>query len=181
MKQKIYPTTTCQDSSKNSVDHQFHPLTRFGEEELYQAYKDMNESISSYTDVEVQPLLPKRVIELLSHREILKFSYQFPERFFAQLWSYGIPLVIMGVGANLQLSWTPEYFISHHGHRKCIVEETSTGNERQATVAEFFTSYGNHNKSRPVEKLKVSEIGNFSPASMLIFDVKKGLASNRRI
>lgn len=156
-KQKMYSTTICQGSSGNPLDHQFHPLTRFGEEELHQAYKDMNESISSYTDVEVQPLLPKRVIELVSHREVLKFSYQFPERFFGQLWSHGIPLVIMGVGAKLQLSWTPEYFVSHYGDKKCTVEETSTSNERQTTVAEFFTSYGNYNKFRPVEKLKVSE------------------------
>lgn len=116
----------------------------------------MSESISKYTDVEVRPPLPKRIADLALNREILKFSYQFPERFFGQIWSYGIPLVIMGVGAKLQLSWTPEYFIANYGHKKCVLEETSSGNEREATVAEFFTSYGHYEKSRPVEKLKVS-------------------------
>lgn len=136
----------------------------------------MNREIADYTNVEVRPPLPERVLDLISSREILKFSYQFPERFFGHLWSYGVPLVIMGVGAKLQLSWTPEYFVHNHGHQVCTLEETSTGSTRQATVAEFFTSYGNYQKSRPVEKLKVSRNG-FSLIFTLIFTAK-GLATD---
>lgn len=178
IKQRRYSTITCQCFSKHPLDHQFHPLTRFDKDELYKAYYDMSETVSSHADTEVQPPLPKKIIDLVLNREILKFSYQFPERFFGQLWSYGIPIVIMEVGARLQLSWTPEYFINNHGDKKCTLEETSTGNERRATVAEFFTSYGNYNKFRPVEKLKVSEKGNFLSTSILIFNARKGLASD---
>lgn len=173
MKQKRYSVIICQGSSENPLDHQFQPLTRFGEEELHQAYCDMNGSASHSADAEIRSPLPKKITDLVINREVLKFSYQFPERFFGQLWSYGIPLVIMGVGAKLQLSWTPEYFIHNHGHKKCTLEETSGGNQREATVAEFFTSYGNYNKFRPVEKLKVGEKGNSSSASVLILNPKK--------
>lgn len=161
----MFSTIPCQLSM--DYGHQFHPLSRFSKPELDDAYSDARNMSASPIKPESRHPLPDRVIDAVSSRTIIKCPYNLSEEYFERLWSHGIPLVITptsDVGPELQLAWTPQFFIDMYGDKKCFVEDTSTGVPRKTTVAEFFSLFGQHDPNRPVEKLKVC---NFSTTNQL--------------
>lgn len=153
-RQKRYSATYCQRLTE-SFDHRFYPLTRFSETELQDVLSDVEKSSVAAIDVDPYPL-PDDIVNMVADRKVLKFPYEFPEQSFERLWSYGIPLVIMGVGTKLQLPWSPKYFSDTYGHKRCTVEDTSTGKERKTSVAEFFELFDKcSDELGSVEKIKV--------------------------
>ncbi|KAF9462616.1 hypothetical protein BDZ94DRAFT_1366125 [Collybia nuda] len=85
---------------------------------------------------------------------MIKCSSNLPEEQFMKIWSYGLPLLIVDVWHNFQLSWTPQYFINKQGRKWCMVEDTSSGIGRKAHVADFFSLFGQCDPTKPVKRLK---------------------------
>lgn len=152
--QNMHFSIICQDCvGMRSISHKFRPVTRFHVEQLREVLAAIKGTSISMVSSEIP--LP-RLAGYVMQREAIKLLYHVSEETFEGIWSQGVPIVVMGVGINLQLAWSPEYFIENHGNKNCVVEETSTGTERKTTVAEFFRSFGRYDQHRPVERLKVS-------------------------
>lgn len=129
-------------------------MSRFDEVELSKALLDVQDIVRT-TGIPTPSPLPDEVVECVRRRERINFPYEFSEENFAKVWSHRIPLVIIGVGINLQLGWSPEYFKRNYGHVLCDVEDTLTSEKQEVSVTDFFTSFGNYDVSRPVQRLKV--------------------------
>lgn len=127
-------------------------MTRFDKGELDRVLSDVKN-----TNIESENLMHLPSISgYEKQRETVKLLYDTSEEVFGEIWSRGVPIVVMGVGSKLQIAWSPEYFMSNYGGLNCTVEETAGGTGRTTTVAEFFASFGKYDKSRVVERLKVS-------------------------
>lgn len=129
-------------------------MTRFDGGELREVLHDVKNVIGEDENPHIRP--PGIQSGYGEQREAIKLLYDSSEEVFKEIWTHGIPVVVMGVGSKLQIAWSPEYFVGHYGHLACIVEETTTGTGRTTTVAEFFASFGKYDDSRVVERLKVS-------------------------
>lgn len=129
-------------------------MSRFDEVELRKALSDVQDIVRT-TGLPPQIPLPDEVMDCVRRRERVNFPYDFSEEKFARVWPHGVPFVVIGVGNKLQLGWSPEYFKQNYGHILCDVEETTTSERQEVSVAEFFTSFGHYDVSRPVQRLKV--------------------------
>jgi hypothetical protein len=74
-----------------------------------------------------------------------------PEEF-QRHWSRGVPVVVTDV--QLQGAWDPQYFVAEHGAVKVTLVDCETEKARQATVAEFFGSFGKPEGRTKIEKVK---------------------------
>lgn len=129
-------------------------MTRFDAGELIEALSEVKAIAGMIGEVKQTPMSVE-LAGYVSQKRILRLDYNLSEENFSKAWSHGIPLVIVGVGDKLHLSWSPDYFKKAHGRKNCEVEDTSTGIRSKTSVAAFFTSFGNYDESRPVLKLKV--------------------------
>ncbi|KAK0485497.1 hypothetical protein EDD18DRAFT_1293050 [Armillaria luteobubalina] len=66
----------------------------------------------------------------------------------------GQPLLINDIQAKLKISWSPEYFIQHHGSEECRIEECQTGVSKPATVRQYFQDFGRYKHRKECWKLK---------------------------
>lgn len=155
MEQNTYFPIVCQSFVKDtSPSHTFRPVTRFDVGELSEALSEVKAIAGIIGNVKQTPMSVE-LAEYVSQKRTLRLDYNLSEENFSKAWSYGIPLVIVGVGDKLHLSWSPDYFKKTHGRKSCEVEDTSTCVRQKTSVAAFFTSFGNYDESRPVLKLKV--------------------------
>lgn len=129
-------------------------MTRFDAGQLSEAVSEVKAAAGMIGEV-MQTPMSAELAEYVSQRRILRLDYHLSEENFLKIWSNGIPLVLVGVGDKLHLSWSPDYFKKTHGRKNCEVEDTSTSVRRKTSVAEFFSCFGNYDESRPVLKLKV--------------------------
>ncbi|KAK0479354.1 hypothetical protein IW261DRAFT_1480371 [Armillaria novae-zelandiae] len=66
----------------------------------------------------------------------------------------GQPLLINGMLEKLKISWSPEYFIRHHGREACLIEECQTEVSKPATVRRYFEEFGRYEDRKECWKLK---------------------------
>lgn len=136
-----------------NIIHKFRPVARLDVERLREVLADIEGTSSEIARSEIS--LP-RLASCVMQREAIKLPHHVSDEVFEEIWSRGVPIIVMGVGIKLQLPWSPKYFIDNYGKKSCIVEETSTGSERKTNVADFFRLFGKYDQRRPVERLKVS-------------------------
>lgn len=74
---------------------------------------------------------------------------------FDTIWSQGLPMLISGVGKDLQLSWSPLWFTEHHGNELVEVIDCGTGKGTPQRVVDFFAMFGQPHP-KPVLKIKVN-------------------------
>ncbi|KAI0059793.1 hypothetical protein BV25DRAFT_1808342, partial [Artomyces pyxidatus] len=63
---------------------------------------------------------------------------------FLPIWARGIPVVISHVNRQFQGTWTPAYFSDNFGSNPVKLTDCETEEEVNATVAEFFDSFGSY-------------------------------------
>lgn len=143
----------CQSDA--SQDHSLFPVSRFRSDELQSSYLELQDVISASSSSELGNHWETGT-NISVPAEAPRFSDgSLSAPFFEHFLSLGIPVVVTGLRAKLQLPWTPNYFADVYGTKSCTIEETASGESHTARVCEFFSSYGDKSPSRKVLKLKV--------------------------
>ncbi|KAF9268356.1 Clavaminate synthase-like protein [Marasmius fiardii PR-910] len=78
--------------------------------------------------------IPSHPISRFTKREL-----SFP--IFQEYWRKGVPLLVQGLLHDLQIKWTPEYFVEKYGSQGCLVVECQTEENKRVTVGDFFKMF----------------------------------------
>ncbi|KAF8444264.1 hypothetical protein BGX38DRAFT_1071577, partial [Terfezia claveryi] len=69
------------------------------------------------------------------------------QQHFSSHWhhSRGVPLVVTGLRSRFTLPWSPAYFLTHHGHEPCLLNNCGSSNPESSTiegsVRDFFANF----------------------------------------
>ncbi|RPB25568.1 hypothetical protein L211DRAFT_836288 [Terfezia boudieri ATCC MYA-4762] len=88
------------------------------------------------------------VDDTLSFLPVPKIHHEnLTQQHFSSHWhhSRGIPLVVTGLRSRFTLPWSPAYFLTHHGHEPCLLNNCGSSNPESSTiegsVRDFFANF----------------------------------------
>ncbi|KAK0242300.1 hypothetical protein EDD85DRAFT_810740 [Armillaria nabsnona] len=98
---------------------------------------------------------PTNIPDMVPFHPIQRLKYEeVTDDVFHMHLTNGQPLLINGMLEKLKISWSPEYFIQHHGDEGCLIVECQTDVLKRVTVGRYFREFGRYEDRKECWKLK---------------------------
>ncbi|KAJ7843543.1 Clavaminate synthase-like protein [Mycena olivaceomarginata] len=136
-------------------EQDFVALTRFRRAEIEASIRQMQSLTPPDTPVPKVHFLEETGKDRLPFYMILRLaSSELTDEVFRHVWARGEPILVTGAKAKFKLSWSPEYFIEHHGAENCALVDCETDSTGEMKVKEFFGTFGKYENRSGCWKLK---------------------------
>lgn len=109
---------------------------------------------NNINDLRIPDIIPTHTTPVLEADELIQPKFE-------GLWKSHTPVIVTGVSPPEKNRWTPQYIAQQYGDQLCPIENCETGEQKIASVRDFFNMYGKG--VREPWKLKVSGVYHSRP------------------